>query len=94
MGHTNPVRGEQLEVTESDDGLVVFDPATEFVHHLNPTAAVIFDLCDGSRDVEAIASILAAAFDLDQLPTQDTLAGLTDLAERKLIRWEAHGTAS
>jgi PqqD family protein of HPr-rel-A system len=75
-------------VNEADDGLVVYDPRRDLVHHLNPTAAVIFDLCDGTRDVAAIASTLAEVFGLDAPPLAETQAGVAELAEQGLI---AHG---
>ena len=93
MSDTNPRRAEALEVNEAEDGLVVYDPAHDMVHHLNPSAAMIFDLCDGTRDVEAIAHILAEAYQLAAPPRDDTVAGLSDLAERKLVHWNAHGAA-
>jgi PqqD family protein of HPr-rel-A system len=86
----NPTRVESLEVNEADDGLVVYDPASGMVHHLNPTAAVTFDLCDGTRDPETIARLLGEAFGLDAPPLAETFAGLKELAERGLIRWDAH----
>jgi Coenzyme PQQ synthesis protein D (PqqD) len=90
MTDTHPIRTESLEVNEAEDGLVVFDPRRDMVHHLNPSASVIFDLCDGARDAEAIAAMLAEAYDLDPPPIEHALAGLRDLAERKLIRWQPH----
>ena len=83
-----PRRLESLEVNEAEDGLVIYDPAADMVHHLNPSAAGIFDLCDGSRDPEEIARILAEAYQLSAPPLVDALAGLRDLAERRLIRWD------
>jgi hypothetical protein len=91
MSDSNPIKADSLEVNEAEDGLVVFDPAEDMVHHLNPSASVIFDLCDGNRDVEAIAAILGEMYDLPAPPTEEALAGLNELADRKLIRWEAHG---
>lgn len=88
MSAGNPVRIESLEVNEADDGLVVYDPARDMVHHLNPSAAVIFDLCDGTRDPAAIAGVLEQAYDLESPPLDDALTGLRDLAERELIRWD------
>jgi hypothetical protein len=82
---------QSLEVNEADDGLVVYDPAHDVVHHLNMSAAVIFDLCDGSRDPAAIAAALAEAYGLGEPPVEETKGGLTDLAERKLIGWDADG---
>ncbi len=78
-------------MNEAEDGLVVYDPARDMVHHLNPSASVIFDLCDGTRDVDAVAATLAEVFGLHRPPTGDAIAGLDDLAERGLIRWDTHG---
>ncbi len=93
MSDANPRRVAGLEINEAEDGLVVYDPAHDMVHHLNPSAAMIFDLCDGSRDLPAIARVLAEAFELVALPLEDIRAGLDDLVERNLVRWEAHAGA-
>ena len=90
MPTVNPRRTEPLEVDETDDGLVVYDPDRDTVHHLNPTAAVVFDLCDGSRDPDAIASVLGEAYELHTPPRDEAIAALRDLAERRLISWDAH----
>jgi coenzyme PQQ synthesis protein D (PqqD) len=90
LGSSPPVPGkprrlESLEVNEADDGLVVYDPARDQVHHLNPSAAVIFDLCDGSRSVEDIAAVLADVYALPGPPVAEARAGLEELIERGLV---------
>ena len=76
-------------MNEAEDGLVVYDPARDIVHHLNPTAPrVIFDLCDGTRDVATIASALAEVFDLDAPPREAARVGLEELAEQGLVAHE------
>jgi Coenzyme PQQ synthesis protein D (PqqD) len=90
MEHANPIRADSLEVNEAEDGLVVFDAVHDVVHHLNPSASWIFDLCDGTRDAVTIAGLLGEAFRLDPAPVQATVDGLEELAERRLIRWQAH----
>jgi Coenzyme PQQ synthesis protein D (PqqD) len=74
-----------LDVQEAEDGLVIYVAATDTVHHLNKTAGVIFGLCDGTRDAEAIAAELAALFDLATLPLDETLACLSELVESGLV---------
>jgi hypothetical protein len=74
-----------LDVHEAEGGLVVYDPATDTVHHLNKTAGVIFGLCDGTRDTAAIAVEVAALFDLDEPPVDETVACLSDLLARRLV---------
>jgi hypothetical protein len=90
MNLANPIRCEGLEIDEAEDGLIVFDPREDMVHHLNPSAAIIFDLCDGSRDLDEIVALLGEIYELGTLPREDALVGLRGLAERKLISWEAH----
>jgi hypothetical protein len=85
MSDAYPRRAESLEINEAEDGLVIYDPAHDTVHHLNPSASVIFDLCDGTRDVDAIAGILAEAYELQSPPLDDAVAGLNELVDRKLI---------
>lgn len=85
-----PRKADRLEVNEAEDGLVVYDPTHDTVHHLNTTASLIFDLCDGTRNADGIARVLAEAYQLDATPCDDALAGLDELADRKLIHWEAH----
>jgi Coenzyme PQQ synthesis protein D (PqqD) len=81
----HPVTVSGLDVQEAEDGLVVYDTATDAVHHLNRTAGVIFGLCDGTRDTVAIAAELAVLFDLAEPPLAETEACLSDLAGRGLV---------
>ena len=93
MDTSYPRQADGLEVNEADDGLVIYDPATDVVHHLNPTASLIFDLCDGTRTPGAIADAVAETFHLGDPPRDATLAGLGDLAARKLVHWDGHPDA-
>ncbi len=86
-----PRKVEELEVNEAEDGLVIYDPAHDVVHHLNPTASLIFDLCDGTRDATTIADVLGETFGLDPPPGEEARAALNDLADRALILWPARG---
>ena len=93
MTDLNPRQADSLEVNEAEDGLVVYDPLRDMVHHLNPSAALIFDLSDGTRDADEIARLLAEAWSLESPPTDEARAGLEELAERRLIHWHAHPPA-
>ena len=57
-----------LEVTGVPDGYVLYDEGRERVHYLNPTAALVYELCDGSRSVADIRSFMRDAYDLDEAP--------------------------
>ena len=41
---------------------MLYDPRSESIHVLNPPAAVIWQLCDGEHNVEAIIADLSRAF--------------------------------
>jgi hypothetical protein len=55
-----PVPGYDLE--SLDDEVVLYHAATEMVFYCNPTAALIFRLCDGSRSVAEISRLLGEAY--------------------------------
>jgi hypothetical protein len=93
VGTSNPRRADGLEVNEADDGLVIYDPRSDLVHHLNATAALIFDLSDGTRAPDAIADAVGEVFGLADPPRDATLAGLEDLARRRLVHWDGHAGA-
>jgi hypothetical protein len=61
MAALKPKTRSELGVVEVGDELVVFDPAAELVHHLNPSAALVFGLCDGTATMRETSVELAAA---------------------------------
>ena len=50
-----------LDIVELDDELVLYDPARDEVHYLNATAALVFQLCDGSATVRELSTEIAEA---------------------------------
>jgi Coenzyme PQQ synthesis protein D (PqqD) len=80
-----PAVKEGLERTESDDGLVIYDEATERVHHLNPTAAVILELCDATRTVEEIAETFGRLYPGVADPARQVSECLDELVREDLI---------
>jgi hypothetical protein len=81
-----PVQAEGLEVHEVDDGLVVYQAQPECVHHLNNTAAIVFELCNGDNTVPEISEQLAAAFGLSEMPAQVTEDCIADLWSKGVIK--------
>jgi hypothetical protein len=77
---------EGLEITPTPDGCVVYDAAREKVHYLNPTAAVVYELCDGARSPRAICAFLAQAYGLDRQPVEATGDCLKTLIAEGLVR--------
>lgn len=57
-----PAVRDDLTVVELDGEAVVYDGATGDLHHLNPTATIVFSLCDGTATVRDLADDIADAY--------------------------------
>jgi hypothetical protein len=79
-----PVDG--LDVHEVDDGMVVYHADTDRVHYLNPTAAVVLSLADGTRDEGQLAELVQSAWELDAPPTDDVRACVAQLRTEGVLR--------
>ena len=55
----NPALCPSIQLIPTENGYVAFDPTTDRVHELNPTASLIVELCDGTRSVEEVCAYLA-----------------------------------
>jgi len=58
-------RAEDLDVNEVPDGYVIYQTATDRVHYLNKTAAIVFELCDGARGPDDIVMRVSEMFELN-----------------------------
>lgn len=80
------ILAEDLEITEAEDGCVVYDRSSDLVHHLNQTAAMVLHLCDGTQTAPEICALLGGMF-ADQPGAAEAIAGcLIRLGELGLIR--------
>ncbi len=62
MPATRPTVREGLTVVELDGEAVIYDEQTSDLHHLNPTATIVFGLCDGSATITDISTDISEAF--------------------------------
>ena len=53
------IRNSTLALAPADDGYYAFDIESRTLHWYNPTAALIIELCDGSRNQKEISLLLA-----------------------------------
>jgi PqqD family protein of HPr-rel-A system len=86
MSTMRHARADGLEINVVEDGYVIYQAANDRVHYLNPTSALIFELCDGSRDVEAIASAVAEEFALADPPYAEVEQGVQQLLDEGVLR--------
>ncbi len=86
MSAEQPEPASGIDVHEVEDGFVVFDASTDRVHYLNPTATVVFSLCDGSRTPAEIAALVQSAWELDGPPIDEVDACLAQLRDEGVLR--------
>jgi len=59
---TNPIRNPDIVVKDIGGETLLYDTGDEAVHVLNPTAELIWELCDGEHTVEDMEQVIRAAF--------------------------------
>ena len=72
-------KAEKLDCSEMTDGYVIYDGVRDRVHFLNPTAAIVFELCDGAHTAAQMSHYIAGAFKLGEAPqavVEDCLSSL------------------
>lgn len=79
------VRAEGLEVNRMPDGYVVYQAERDKVHYLNPSAAMIFELCGETTTVDAITEYLQEAYTLSAPPASEVRACLDELVAEGII---------
>jgi hypothetical protein len=57
-------RREGVDAHDSRGGLIIYRPADDTVHHLNPVSTLFYELSDG-RTLESIARSLEVVLSLD-----------------------------
>jgi len=68
---TNPRLNPALLLSPVENGYVAYDPAKDFLHQLNPVAALLAELSDGSRSLDEIRALVAPLLPPDQAGTID-----------------------
>jgi hypothetical protein len=69
-----PAPASGIEIVELAEGLVVRQVVPSRVHHLNNTASLVLQLCDGERSVAEIAEVVAESFGLANSPLAEVSA--------------------
>jgi PqqD family protein of HPr-rel-A system len=80
-----PSRVDGIDVVEVADGFVVYHPERDRVHFFNHTAAVVLELCDGTKSDAEIIQFVQRAWDLPEPPKPEVDQCLTQLREEGLV---------
>jgi hypothetical protein len=81
-----PRRRTDLDVTEVEDGLVVFDATSDLVHYLDPLASMIFIYCDGTRTPQTLAELAQRVYQLEAAPLDEINTAVSGFSDRGLLR--------
>jgi hypothetical protein len=74
-----------LEINAVSDGYVVHDSVRDRIHYLNPTSAVILELCTGAVPARDMPILLQQAYELAEPPVADVAECLASLQREGLI---------
>jgi len=78
-------QAEGLEITHVPDGWVIYQETSDRVHFLNPTAVLVFELCNGRHTRAEMALILSAAYQLTASPADEVESCLSEMLAESLI---------
>ena len=77
----------ELEYRGLADGGMIYDPVTRRIHHLNRTAALIWQLCQQGYTADAALQRLCDDFDVDpDRARRDLNAMLTEFGAARLLQ--------
>jgi hypothetical protein len=60
--NSRPMHEPNYRLEEVDGDVMLFHPARTEIHHLNATAALVWQLCDGQRSIGEIILILQESY--------------------------------
>jgi len=84
-GQSCPRRADGLEVFQVADGNMVYRADSDTMHHLNGSAAVIMELCDGTVAADDLPELLAEIFHLQEPPREEARRCLETLFSLGLL---------
>jgi hypothetical protein len=82
---TRYIQAAGLEVTHMPDGWVIYQEKTDRVHFLNPTAALVFELCNGRHTSKEMATILHDAYQLTAPAADEVESCISNLLAEGLV---------
>jgi PqqD family protein of HPr-rel-A system len=91
-----PTKAADVLELDMGDGVILYNHDSSLVHHLNPSAALLWKLCDGDASVGQLAEEIAEEYELDgervgqevsaviaEFDALDLVADARDLLRRK-----------
>ena len=91
---TRPLPRADLVYAELDGETVVYDRRTRTLHHLNPTATIVWAHCDGRHTVDAIIDAIVRTRHADQDAIRTDVIALVERLTDATLLVDASLTAS
>ena len=89
------VKVEGHEFNQVPDGYVIYQSGRDRVHFLNPTAVIVYELCDGKHTVEDIAGSMKAFYSLGSSPLDEVKACIANLLKEEILKpWTTSSSAA
>ncbi|MEW6608166.1 MAG: PqqD family protein [bacterium] len=86
----SPKKVEHLLYRREPEGIgIVLNESLGCIDYLNPTAATIFELCNGTKQIRNIVEIIFNQFEIEITKPEvvkDTIKCIRDLEGRKLLK--------
>lgn len=82
---THPSMAPGLRIEQADDGYVVVEPGSGKIHHLNSSAAVLLELCNGTNPEAELPGLVQLAYGLPEPPLESVAACLNNLKMEGLV---------
>ena len=76
-----PVRRDDVRIQVLDGEALIFDATTADTHRLNKTACTIWHLCDGDRDLHAIADEISCVYEVDAATALVHIQGFVEVMQ-------------
>lgn len=71
-----PIKRAEILELDMGDGFIVYNHESNLVHHLNPSASIMWQLCDGDATVKDLAQEIAEEYQLEMDRVRYEVAGL------------------
>ena len=89
------VHVEGHEFNQVPDGYVIYQSERDRVHFLNPTAVIVYELCDGKHTVEQIGRFMQQSYSLPAPPLEEVKACLQNLLDEEIVKpWTQRSSAA
>ena len=83
------VKSEGHEFNQVADGYVIYQTGRDRVHFLNPTAVIVYELCDGKNTVEQIGRFMQDSYALPAPPEEEVKSCIATFLNEEIVKRSA-----